>query len=915
MTFKVLTADDKVIHRAVVRSANKHGAFLNRRAIREAPNIAPKDPYVNLRSCPSTPKVETVNEEEDDEEVPETEKKEFIRSATEEFQARSRPDDGDEEVILPTIDTKGLIGRTFINDPDDYGEQTRAQIEEVSPTEETTADGQETIFKFRCKVGDKTFDEVMTYNKMLEWCDRDLDKDDMYRIDGIEAHRKKTGAKDQWEILVKWSSGESTWNDMSLTFQDDPITVSLYARKAHLLDTPGWKRCKRYVRKRKTIARMVNQQRLKNFRNRPVYKYGYQVPRNHAEAMFIDEKNGNTKWRDAEKLEMDQLFEYDTFKDLGKNGPTPEGYKKIPCHMVYDVKHDGRHKARFVAGGHRTETPVDSVYSGVVSLPGIRIVSFLAELNDLELWGTDVGNAYLESYTQEKVVFTAGGEFGKFAGHTFVIVKAQYGLKSSGKRWHERLYDVLKGMGFSPSKAEEDIWMKDCGDHYEYIAAYVDDLMIASRDPQAIIDQLEAKPHSFKLKGTGAMSFHLGCDYFRDEDNTLCVGPRKYIEKMSALYEGMFGSRPKTNVSSPIEKNDHPELDTSPLLDADGIKQYQSLIGILQWSITLGRFDIATAVMTMSGYRVAPRQGHLDRLKRICGYLLKMKHGFIRVRTEEPDYSDIPETEYDWARSVYGDVKEQIPRDIPRPLGKRVVLTTYVDANLYHDMVTGRSVTGVLHYLNQTPVGWFTKKQATVETATYGSEFIAAKTAVQQIIAMRNTLRYLGVPIHGPTHMFGDNGSVVTSGSTPHSPLRKRHHALAYHFTREAIASNVVDFRHIPGTVNPADILSKHWGYSQIWPMLQSILFWQGDTTPLLEREDSQPAPPKGSDKSLVKPVETPRTEEKPGVETPVTSENPVPEGLRTKDSVRPSTIARRTPSPTSEKISHDLEDRTVPNT
>jgi hypothetical protein len=302
-------------------------------------------------------------------------------------------------------------------------------------------------------------------------------------------------------------------------------------------------------------------------------------------------------------------------------------------------------------------------------------------------------------------------------------------------------------------------------------------------------------------------------------------------------------------------------LDTSPLLDFDGIKQYQSLIGVLQWAITLGRFDIATAVMTMSGFRVAPREGHLDRLRRICGYLLKMKHGFIRVRTEEPDYSDLSSPDYDWARSVYGEVKEQLPLDAPKPLGKRVVLTTYVDANLYHDMVTGRSVTGVLHYINQTPVGWFTKKQATVETATYGSEFTAAKIAVQQIIAMRYTLRYLGVPVHGPTHMFGDNSSVVTSGSIPHSPLRKRHHALAYHFTREAIASDVVDFQFIPSHHNPADILSKHWGYSQIWPMLQCILFWQGDTSMLLEREDPQPAPPKGSDKSSVIPADGPPTD------------------------------------------------------
>ena len=81
----------------------------------------------------------------------------------------------------------------------------------------------------------------------------------------------------------------------------------------------------------------------------------------------------------------------------------------------------------------------------------------------------------------------------------------------------------------------------------------------------------------------------------------------------------MFGSRPSTKYMSPLEKNDHPELDTSELLDEDGILQCQSLIGILQWTITLGRFDVGTSVMMMSGFRVAPRVGHLARLRRICG--------------------------------------------------------------------------------------------------------------------------------------------------------------------------------------------------------------------------------------------------------------------------------------------------------
>jgi hypothetical protein len=136
---------------------------------------------------------------------------------------------------------------------------------------------------------------------------------------------------------------------------------------------------------------------------------------------------------------MDQLKEYNTFHDKGI-GTTPPGekFKKIRVHLVYACKHDGRHKARLCANGNLTEIPVNSVYSGVVSLKSLRTVTFLAELNGLETWATNIGNAYLKAETSEKVFIIAGPEFGELEGHTLVIFKALYGLRSSGLRWSKK---------------------------------------------------------------------------------------------------------------------------------------------------------------------------------------------------------------------------------------------------------------------------------------------------------------------------------------------------------------------------------------------------------------------------------------------------------------------------------------------
>ena len=123
-----------------------------------------------------------------------------------------------------------------------------------------------------------------------------------------------------------------------------------------------------------------------------------------------------------------------------------------------------------------------------------------------------------------------------------------------------------------------------------------------------------------------------------------------------------------------------------------------------------------------------------------------------------------------------------------------------------------------------------------METATHGSEFAAARTAIQQIAGLRQMLQCLGVPIRESSCLFGDNKLVVKSGSIPHSQLSKRHHALACHCTREAAASKMVSFHHINGDTNPADILSKHWGHSQV---LRPILFYKGDTLKLLDDTES----------------------------------------------------------------------------
>ena len=777
----------------------------------------------------------------------------------EQFVKSQYGEDEDHPIPMTNVDIPNLLGRSFLLSPEDNGERYMAKIIDIDDHGQHLED-----IKFKLKTSKDQAEEIMSYNQLMDYIqkgtDAEEDPDSLFKFRDIVAHQGPLESTDpnhkgsKYNVMVEWESGEITYEPLALISKDDPITCAVYAKKHDLLDTTGWKHLKRYAKTSKRLIRAVKQSRIRQVRASAQYQHGFQVPKDYNDAIRLDKENSNTHWQDAMDLELTQIHEYKVFRDTGKakfhNGKvvTPDGFQEIRVHFVYAVKHDGRFKARLVADGHLTKEPVESIYSGVVSLRSLRMVVFLSQLNNLEIWGADVGNAYLEAYTDEKLCIMAGPEFKELQGHLLIMVKALYGTRSGGARWHDRLFDILQELKFKPSKADPDVWMRPepGGTCYEYIAVYVDDLAIAAKDPQAFCNELKKK-YNLKLKGVGPLEYHLGCTYKKDPDETLAADPRRYVNKILESYERMFMEKPRKS-RPPLEGGDHPELDTSELCDEHQTKQFQTLIGQLQWLISLGRFDIAVHVMSLSRFRAQPRKGHLDRSKRIVGYLLFLPDGAIRFRTGEPDFSSLRDQEYDWTRTVYSGACEQIPHDIPKYLGKHVQTTHYVDANLNHDLATGKAVTAVLHFLNQTPIDAYTKRQSTVETATYGSEFVAARTAVDQIIDIRTTLRYLGVPIRDMSYMFGDNRSVVTSSTIPNSTISKRHHLASYHRVREAIAAKFISFHWKDGKSNPADILSKHWEFATVWPMLKPILFWRGKTATQLKGSDRIPSTTPGAE-------------------------------------------------------------------
>lgn len=488
--------------------------------------------------------------------------------------------------------------------------------------------------------------------------------------------------------------------------------------------------------------------------------------------------------------------------------------------MIFDIKMDFTRKARFVAGGHMTAPPKESVYSSVVSRESVRLFFLIAALNDLDVLSCDVQNAYLNAGTKEKNYFIAGLEMGPTnVGKVVLIVRALYGLQSSGAQWREHMASTLRTAGFTSCKADADVWLrpavKQNGDlYYEYVLCYVDDILCGSENPQAFMNYLSTV-YTLKKGSVKEPDLYLGADVKKFPTSigrsAWGISPDSYIKSAVREVEKKLeavGQKLGTRCATPMTSGYRPEMDGTPELSPDQANYYQSLIGVLRWAVELGRIDIIVETGMLSRYCVSPRLGHLDQVLHIFAYLKRHSSCSLVFDDTEPIIDESIFKTCDWT-SHYPGAKESIPPNMPEPRGKSVTTRCYVDADHAGCLATRRSHTGIIVYVNQAPIIWYSKRQNTVESSTFGSEFVALKQSIDIIEGLRYKLRMMGIPIDDSTFIYCDNEAVVKSSTAPESTLKKKHNAICYHRCREAQAAGHIRIGKILGTDNHADAFTK----------------------------------------------------------------------------------------------------------
>jgi hypothetical protein len=233
-----------------------------------------------------------------------------------------------------------------------------------------------------------------------------------------------------------------------------------------------------------------------------------------------------------------------------------------------------------------------------------------------------------------------------------------------------------------------------------------------------------------------------------------------------------------------------------------------------------------------------PREGHLIKVLRIFSYLKynansTMIFDHLPVNWEEEAFP-----KHDWS-TFYAGAKEELPPNMPEARGNPVQINCFTDADHSGNRITRRSHTGIMIFVNQAPVIWYSKAQNTIESSTFGSEFIATQIAIELVIALRYKLCMFGVPVEEAMNLFVDNQSVVLNAATPTSVLKKKHNAIAYHKVREAVAENIVRISKVAGSKNLADLFTKPLVKGDFLALVHNVLYLPNAyDLDIMDRED-----------------------------------------------------------------------------
>lgn len=548
-------------------------------------------------------------------------------------------------------------------------------------------------------------------------------------------------------------------------------------------------------------------------------KYTVEVPLRVEDSILLDELRDDTLWEDATYKEVTSLLKHKVFLTVNS---VPRGYKFIKLNCIYDVKVDRRRKARVVALGNTTSLDGLFVSSTTVDSLSVNLLFLIAQANKFDILIGDIETAYILADTNEKLYTVLGKEFGDMAGKIAIVTKALYGLRTSGLMWHKKFAKTLKQLGWVPTPFDDDVYMRTYKGIYSFIAVHVDDFSVFSRHARELYNEIAL---IYKCKGGNEPTYYLGNDFRRDQDGRWIKSARSFTNNAIAKVERIVGTLLKKK--TPLSANDHPETDKTDKLPPTGRQVYQSLIGLAGWASLILRFDLLLPLYILSSFNAEPRKGYLARLIHLWGYIKGFPNPEVKFDERDPIFNE------NWLRKNKINVPESalpfpVPDEafesynFPPAIFMPLHLMTFFDASWAANLITRRSITGIILYVGRTPIAAKSRYQPIVESASYRSELSALRTAMDFKLKVLRKLQSFGVPVPH-RRIFNDNLAMLNNIASLNTTIGKKNADITLLRAKEIFASNAFEAYHVRSEFNQADLLASIRGGSKFASLRRTL--------------------------------------------------------------------------------------------
>jgi Reverse transcriptase (RNA-dependent DNA polymerase) len=536
------------------------------------------------------------------------------------------------------------------------------------------------------------------------------------------------------------------------------------------------------------------------------------------------------QWEDAEFKQLDSMAKQEMY---GAPVIAPRDAIVLRQHWNYAIKGDGTRKARNCCDGSPRAAPqlkLANTYSSCIEQPCMRLFFALCAHEGFISLKVDATNAYANSPPPNQPTFVViDDQYADWylARHGVAIRRdmvlpvqhALQGHPESGALWEKFVNSVIARHGFKSTTHERSLYQGVYNGHRMLICRQVDDLAIGCADTDAVKDLVRVicADDGIDLRDEGVLDSFNGVDV-QQRDRYIKITCESYIDKLLAHY-GWSSSGSRDTDEKPIEplaaSTTQQMFDDYATAPRDGTAEYcdletaagfsyRSVLGALIYAYVVARPDIGYAVTTLARFSDHPAKIHYDALRRVARYLRMTKTwGLLYWRKTllpslpHGDFLPLP--------------SDPALPDFPQPQST-IELAGYVDAAHATDLVTRRSITGLVFMFCGGPLAYKSKIQSTVSTSSTEAEFLAAVHAAKIAKYLRSILSELGYPQLGPTTLFEDNAAAILMVNASRPTPRARHIDIQHFALQEWKAAKEIVLSHIPGVINSADSLTKSLG-------------------------------------------------------------------------------------------------------